>query len=92
MSFACRDRHELENWAARLDQLAIPHGGIVDADYGSGVSFRDPDGISLEFYPAGLTHRPIGKGERADARSRESRHPERHFRGDAALAQARPAR
>ena len=28
----------------------IAHGGIVDAHYGSGVSFRDPDGIALEFF------------------------------------------
>jgi hypothetical protein len=26
------------------------HGGIKDATYGSGVSFRDPDGIPLEFF------------------------------------------
>ena len=50
VSFACRDRNELENWAARLDQLGIVHGGVVDAHYGSGVSFRDPDGIALEFF------------------------------------------
>jgi catechol 2,3-dioxygenase-like lactoylglutathione lyase family enzyme len=50
VSFACRDRSELQDWAARLDQLGITHGGIVDAHYGSGVSFRDPDGIALEFF------------------------------------------
>ena len=50
VSFGCRDRNELQNWAARLDQLGITHGGIVDAHYGSGVSFRDPDGIALEFF------------------------------------------
>ena len=50
VSFACRDRNELQDWAARLDQLGITHGGIVDAHYGSGVSFRDPDGIALEFF------------------------------------------
>ena len=33
-----------------LDELGIAHGGIVDAGYGSGVSFRDPDGIALEFF------------------------------------------
>ena len=49
VSFACRDRNELADWAARLDQMGITHGGIVDAHYGSGVSFRDPDGIALEF-------------------------------------------
>ena len=25
-------------------------GGVKDAHYGSGVSFRDPDGIALEFF------------------------------------------
>jgi catechol 2,3-dioxygenase-like lactoylglutathione lyase family enzyme len=50
VSFGCRDRNELQDWAARLDQLGIVHGGIVDAHYGSGVSFRDPDGIALEFF------------------------------------------
>jgi hypothetical protein len=34
----------------RLNQLGIAHGGIVDAGYGSGWSFRDPDGIALEFF------------------------------------------
>jgi hypothetical protein len=28
----------------------ITHGGIVDAPYGSGLSFRDPDNIALEFF------------------------------------------
>ena len=43
-------------------------GGVVDAHYGSGVSFRDPDGIPLEFYlPAGRDGH--GAGElRADGR------------------------
>jgi glyoxylase I family protein len=50
VSFACSDHGELEQWAARLDELGIPHGDIVDASYGSGVSFRDPDGIALEFF------------------------------------------
>ena len=34
----------------RLDELGIAHGEIVDAPYGSGLSFRDPDGIALEFF------------------------------------------
>ena len=50
LAFACRDRAELQAWAARLDELGIAHGGIKDASYGSGVSFRDPDGIALEFF------------------------------------------
>ena len=50
VAFGCRDRAELERWAARLDALGVTHGGIKDASYGSGVSFRDPDGIALEFF------------------------------------------
>jgi hypothetical protein len=29
---------------------SIEHGGIIDAHYGSGLSFRDPDHIALEFF------------------------------------------
>ena len=50
IAFACRDRDELQTWATRLHRLGIMHGGIVDAHYGSGLSFRDPDGIALEFF------------------------------------------
>lgn len=50
LAFACGDRSELEQWVQRLDALGIGHGGIVDAGYGSGLSFRDPDGIALEFF------------------------------------------
>ena len=50
LAFDCADRAELQTWAGRLDELGIEHGGIVDAHYGSGVSFRDPDGIALEFF------------------------------------------
>ena len=50
VSFGCADRAELEKWAARLDEMGIERGRIKDAAYGSGVSFRDPDGIALEFF------------------------------------------
>ena len=50
LAFACANRGELEQWQARLDELGISHGGIVDAGYGSGLSFRDPDNIALEFF------------------------------------------
>ena len=50
LSFACADRSELEAWSDRLDELGVAHGGIVEASYGSGLSFRDPDGIALEFF------------------------------------------
>jgi glyoxylase I family protein len=50
ISFGVADRAELESWGRRLDELGIAHGPIKDAGYGSGVSFRDPDGIALEFF------------------------------------------
>ena len=50
VSFGCANRGELEKWTRRLDELGVEHGGIKDAAYGSGVSFRDPDGIALEFF------------------------------------------
>ena len=50
VAFQCTDRSELQHWQRRLDDLGIKHGGIVDAPYGSGLSFRDPDNIALEFF------------------------------------------
>ena len=50
VAFGCPGRADLQQWAARLDELGVKHGGIVDAHYGSGLSFRDPDGIALEFF------------------------------------------
>jgi catechol-2,3-dioxygenase len=50
VAFGCGDRGELEKWQDRLDTLGVEHGGIVDAHYGSGISFKDPDGIALEFF------------------------------------------
>jgi hypothetical protein len=47
-SVASRD--DLAGWAARLDALGVAHGDIVDASYGSGLSFRDPDNIALELF------------------------------------------
>ena len=48
IAFGCASRDELVEWAARLDELGVAHGEIVDAGYGSGLSFRDPDNIALE--------------------------------------------
>ncbi|HET7742928.1 MAG TPA: VOC family protein [Mycobacterium sp.] len=50
VGFGCPNRAALEEWATTLDALGIKHGGVVDAGYGSGLSFRDPDGIALEFF------------------------------------------
>jgi glyoxylase I family protein len=50
LAFACASRAELVEWEAQLNNLGIPHGGIIAANYGSGLSFRDPDNIALEFF------------------------------------------
>ena len=50
IAFGVASRAELEEWEARLNELGVKHGGIVDAGYGSGLSFRDPDNIALELF------------------------------------------
>jgi len=52
ISFALPGSAELERWRDRLDELGVAHGGIKKAHYGSGISFRDPDNIALEFFIA----------------------------------------
>ena len=50
VAFGCANRADLETWQRRLEALDVAHGGIVDAHYGSGLSFRDPDNIALELF------------------------------------------
>ena len=50
VAFGVARRTDLEAWLMRLDALGVKHGGIVDAHYGSGLSFKDPDGVALEFF------------------------------------------
>jgi len=51
VAFGCASREEPESWpGARLDALGIEHGEILDRSYGSGLAFRDPDNIQLEFF------------------------------------------
>ena len=50
VAFAVGSRSDLESWEKRLDELGLAHGGIKDAPYGSGLSFRDPDNLPLEFF------------------------------------------
>jgi glyoxylase I family protein len=49
VAFGCAP-DDLARWEAHLNDLGIAHGGRKDAHYGSGISFRDPDGIALEFF------------------------------------------
>jgi len=50
VAFGCGDRGELVGWARRLTDMGVPHGEIVDAHYGSALSFTDPDGLPLELF------------------------------------------
>lgn len=50
LAFRCANRGELADWATRLDALSVTHSAILDAPYGSGLSFRDPDNIALELF------------------------------------------
>jgi catechol 2,3-dioxygenase-like lactoylglutathione lyase family enzyme len=50
VGFHCATRGDLEAWAKRLDELGYAYSKIEDAPYGSGLSFRDPDGNALEFF------------------------------------------
>jgi glyoxylase I family protein len=50
LAFGCANRDELATWQTRLGELGIQRGSIVDANYGSALSFRDPDNIALEFF------------------------------------------
>jgi glyoxylase I family protein len=50
LAFGVPDRQGLDAWAGRLQALGIAHDGVVDAAYGSGLSFKDPDGLPLELF------------------------------------------
>lgn len=40
----------LQSWADHLTSLGIEHSNLVEAPYGTALSFKDPDGIALEFF------------------------------------------
>ena len=75
VAFACADRHVLDSWRARLDELGIAHGGIVDASYGSGLSFRDPDGLPLELFARPRSTSPADAGAAAARQWRRAATP-----------------
>ena len=50
VAFKCADQDELDSWRQRLDELGIEHSDVLHEFYGSGLAFRDPDGIALEFF------------------------------------------
>lgn len=48
LSFQVRDRAEMERWVEHLERCGVEHTGIIDAEFGATVVFRDPDNIQLE--------------------------------------------
>ena len=42
LAFACANRTDLEQWESKLNDLGVDNGGIVDAAYGSVLSFAIP--------------------------------------------------
>lgn len=50
LGLACESREHLTSWVAHLDSLGIAHSGVQEADYGSALSFSDPDGNALELF------------------------------------------
>ena len=52
LEFLVARRLALREWAARLDELGIPHSGIKEPRYtrNAMITFRDPDNIQLEFF------------------------------------------
>ena len=50
MGFRVDDRRELEDWQAHFERLGVNHTPIVDREYGSVLTFRDPDEIQFEMF------------------------------------------
>jgi glyoxylase I family protein len=56
IAWGVQGRAVLEAWASWLDELEIPHSGIIDKHGASPYSvivFRDPDNIQLELFHRG---------------------------------------
>jgi catechol 2,3-dioxygenase-like lactoylglutathione lyase family enzyme len=52
LEFLVARREDLDEWAARLDELGIEHSGVKEPPYTQNaiLTFRDPDNIQLEFF------------------------------------------
>jgi catechol 2,3-dioxygenase-like lactoylglutathione lyase family enzyme len=50
VAFGCESLEEIEQWASRLDELAIERGDVLTDFYGWGLAFWDPDGNALEMF------------------------------------------
>lgn len=50
LGLAVRTIEDLQEWADHLTGLGIDHPGLVEAPYGTALSFKDPDGTAMEFF------------------------------------------
>jgi glyoxylase I family protein len=50
MGLKVDDRAELDEWREHFERLDVTHSPIVDAEYGSVLTFKDPDGIQFEMF------------------------------------------
>src|ERR687885_686520 len=50
MGLLVDDRAALEEWQAHFERLGVTHSPIVDREYGSVLTFKDPDGIQFEMF------------------------------------------
>ncbi|MBL8929551.1 MAG: VOC family protein [Kineosporiaceae bacterium] len=50
LAFSCADLAELEAWLHRIQGRGVTHSPIATSPFGTHLTFRDPDGIPLEFF------------------------------------------
>jgi glyoxylase I family protein len=50
MGFKVDDRRALDEWKAHFERLGVTHSPIADRDYGSVLTFKDPNGIQFEMF------------------------------------------
>jgi catechol-2,3-dioxygenase len=50
VSFTVGSRAELDDWERHLADSGVTVSSIVEAPYGSVLSFKDPDGVALEAF------------------------------------------
>jgi glyoxylase I family protein len=50
MGFKVDDRADLDRWQAHFEEHNVTHTPVVHHDYGSVLTFKDPDGIQFEMF------------------------------------------
>jgi glyoxylase I family protein len=50
LGFKVDDPAHLEDWQAHFERLGVVHTPVVHREYGSVLTFKDPDGIQFEMF------------------------------------------